>query len=192
MMTASLFSGYFGATDAVTAILSISVGYSLIRRQPDDPTRWIPVDTLTYVRWAAGFAFIIVTLATGQRENSTPYLVASAGGTVLMVAGCVFFYGAKSPLSSIFVRKEDLVYLKPKGFYRLSRQPVFFGLMLIAAGFALTLVSLTGLLLCVLAVFPLLIYSARKVDETWRLRAGSAYANYSTRVPLIFPWPGGK
>lgn|GEM_PF-6699193 len=184
----TLFAGVYGASDAILFILSISILYSLIRRHPDDPTKWIPVDNLTYVRWIAGFVLVVLSVATSSRSYTLQSYIVSYAGTAVFIAGSAFFYGAKSPLSRIFFSdNEGLPHLSPKGFYRISRHPAFLGLMLLSLGFALALVSLPGIIVCAFLVLPLLFISARRVDDVWSRRGGSAYIAYSASVPLLLP-----
>ena len=181
-------SGYFGIQDAIVVILCASMGFSILRRNPDDPTRWIPFNVYTGARWAVGIAVILVSVLTMQRVDSPPYYVISFAGALVFLAGAVFFYGAKSPMSSILV--EDPEYgavLKPKGLYRFVRHPLFFGLFLCAVGFPLYLLSIPGLVVSIAAAFPLLYYSSTTIDALWASRSGAAYDEYRAQVHLFIP-----
>ncbi len=181
-------SGYFGIQDAIIIILSASMGFSLIRRNPDDPTRWIPVNNLTFARWIVGVAVVVVSSITiGRIESALDYAVSFAGA-ILFLAGAVFFYGAKSPMSSILVEDENYgVSLRPKGFYRFVRHPLYFGLFLCAAGFPLYLVSIPGLVVSFAVALPVLLYSSKTLDAHWTRRAGEGYELYCASVRQFLP-----
>ncbi|MEM3851398.1 MAG: DUF1295 domain-containing protein [Methanomassiliicoccales archaeon] len=169
-------------------IIGLSVGYSLIRRSPDDPTVWIPNDTVTIIRWAVGVFFMLLCPLTFSRNQSSTDITLSITGIAVFLAGAVFFFGAKSPLSSIFQKEvEGILALNPRGFYRMLRHPIFFGYFLLAFGYAITLVSLPGIIVSVAVILPLMVYSAARVDQYWARRGGNSYAIYSERVPLFFP-----
>ncbi len=191
------FTGYFVVQDAIVFILSASLGYSLVRRGPGDPTRWVPRNGLMAARWLAGFLVLAVSLITAGRHPTPPYYVLSFAGSMLFLAGAVFFYGAKSPMSSILYEDERTgVSLRPGGFYRFVRHPVFFGLLLCSFGFPLYLVSLPGLIAAAAVALPLLLHSSRALDAYWAGRAGEAYEQYRKAVHLLLPstssvWPKG-
>lgn len=181
-------SGYFAAQDAIVVILCASMGFSIIRRNPDDPTRWILLNMYTAARWAVGIAILLLSVFTIGRADSPPYYAVSFAGALVFLAGAVFFYGAKSPLSSILVEDPEYgVALKPKGFYRFVRHPLFFGLFLCSAGFPLYLFSIPGLVVSIAVAFPLLYYSSTTIDTRWASRSGAAYDEYRAHVHLFFP-----
>lgn len=181
-------SGYFGVQDAIVIIIAASMAFSLIRRNPEDPTRWIPRNNMTALRWAVGVAIVVATLYTIGRSRTVADYFISMAGAVLFLAGAVFFYGAKSPLSSVLVEdKEHGASLLPKGLYRYVRHPLFFGLFLCSVGFPLYLISIPGLVVSFAASLPLLLHSSKMVDAFWSDRAGEEYGRYKSDVHLFMP-----
>lgn len=180
--------GYFAVQDTIVIIQSIAMAFSMIRRNPDDPTRWIPITRLSALRWIVGIAVVAFSsLSVGRSTTAADFLVSSAG-TAIYLSGGVFFYGAKSPLSSILAESDDSgVILAPRGFYRIVRNPLFFGLFLCAIGLPVYVLSLPGLLLSLLAALPLLVYSSRVLDAHWERRVGESYSEYRGAVRLFFP-----
>ncbi len=182
------FSGYFAIQDAIVVILCASMGFSILRRSPDDPTRWIPFNKYSGARWAVGIAVLLVSVLTMQRVDLPSYYVISLAGALVFLGGAVFFYGAKSPMSSILLEDPERgAILKPKGLYRFVRHPLFFGLFLCSAGFPLYLLSIPGLVVSIAAAFPLLYYSSTTIDAQWASRSGADYDEYRAQVRLFIP-----
>ena len=183
-----LLGGYFSVQDWIVLILMISIAFSLTRRNPDDPTRWIPRDRFTVARWTSAVAEIAVSVFTSARAVSPVYYALSFAGVLVFLSGAVFFYAAKSPLSSILVEEEEHgASLRPAGMYRFVRHPVFFGLFLCSLGFPVYLASLPGLAFSLVFCLPLLVKSSMTVDARWAAKAGEKYEKYRSRVRLFFP-----
>jgi protein-S-isoprenylcysteine O-methyltransferase Ste14 len=183
-----VIGGYFGTQDAIILILCTAMAFSILRRNPDDPTRWIPLTRISALRWATGVVLIGLSLFTSHRTSSLTDYVISSTGTALFVAGAVFFYGAKSPMSSILVEDDEYgVSLRPGGLYRVVRHPLFFCLFLCSIGLPVYIISPIGLIFSLVAAFPLLIYSSRQVDAHWASRAGSDYVPYSSTIHMFIP-----
>lgn len=181
-------SGYFGIQDAIVVILAASMAFSLIRKSSNDSTRWIPLNSYTIARLTLGGLLLAVTILTiGRHPNIADYAI-SFTGALLFLIGSVFFFGAKSPYSTILVEdKEYGAALSPVGLYRYVRHPYFFGLLLCSIGLPIYLVSLPGLLVAVAGAFPLLLQSSRALDSHWANRTGSIYEKYRSAVRLFVP-----
>lgn len=181
-------SGYFGIQDAIVIILAASIAFSLIRKSSTDSTRWIPFNVYTIARLTVGALLLAVTLLTSDRTANVAGYLISFAGAILFLIGSVFFFGAKSPLSTILIEdKEYGAALSPAGFYRYVRHPVFFGLFLCAVGLPIYLVSLPGLAVAVAGAFPLLLQSSRTLDQHWANRSGTIYEKYRSAVRLFIP-----
>lgn len=181
-------TGYFAIQDAIVVILAASIAFSLIRKSINDSTRWIPFNGYTVARLTLGGVLLAVTLLTiGRHQNLTGYII-SFIGAILFLIGSVYFFGAKSPLSTILVEdKEYGAALNPAGLYRYVRHPYFFGLFLCSVGLPVYLVSLPGLVVAVAGAFPLLLQSSRALDRHWANRSGSIYQKYMAAVRLFVP-----
>lgn len=188
VLAMATIGGYFAVQDTIVIIQSIAMAFSMIRRNPDDPTRWIPVTRLSALRWIAGIAVVAsCSLSVGRSATPADFIVSSAG-TVIYLSGGVFFYGAKSPLSSILAESDDKgIIISPRGFYRISRNPLFFGLFLCSIGLPVYVLSLPGLLISLAVALPLLLHSSKVLDAYWQRRAGEAYSGYRDEVRLFVP-----
>jgi protein-S-isoprenylcysteine O-methyltransferase Ste14 len=182
------YNGYFGIPDFVMAITAVSMFASTVRRQPGDPTYWIPFNRYSLVRYASGVLLLLISLLFSfRRDNIFSYSVALAGMS-LFLAGAVFFFGAKSPLSRIIATGgEEGPELSPAGLYRFCRHPLYFGLLLCAFGIAIEQLSVAGMAVALLVVLPVVIRSVGAIDSYWRSKTGAAYAAYQKQVNALFP-----
>ncbi len=107
---------------------------------------------------------------------------ALAGGAALAVLGLLVRAAAAGRL-----RKQEA--LATSGPYRWTRNPLYFGSALLAAGLLLAGASPSAGLL-VIAYF-LLFYPAvmRREEQELRARYGAAFEEYAARVPLFWPRP---
>ena len=82
--------------------------------------------------------------------------------------------------------------LSLSGPYAFTRNPLYFGSLLLAAGFLIG--GRSWLAAAVFAVYFLLFYPAVMRREEFELRAqyGAAYDDYARRVPLFLPVPGRR
>jgi len=75
------------------------------------------------------------------------------------------------------------------GLYRLSRHPIYLGLLMALAGYAVMMPTALSLLLLVAAYWGL--RSQTRIEEAYMLRAyGEPYRDYARRVGCFLPWVG--
>ncbi len=182
------YDGYFGILDFVIAITAVSMFASTVRRQPGDPTYWIPFNRYSLLRYASGVLLLFISiLFSFRRDDLFSYAVALAGMS-LFLAGAVFFFGAKSPLSRIIATEgEEGPALSPAGFYRFCRHPMYFGLILCSFGLAIEQLSPAGTVVAIVVVIPVVVRSVHVIDAYWRSKTGAAYAAYQKGVNALFP-----
>ncbi|MDE3111282.1 MAG: isoprenylcysteine carboxylmethyltransferase family protein [Acidobacteriota bacterium] len=78
--------------------------------------------------------------------------------------------------------------LATTGPYALTRNPLYFGSALLAAGFAVAGGSWADAAI-VIAYFAVFYYAVmRNEEEDLRRQFGAAFVEYAQRVPLFFPW----
>lgn len=167
-------------------LIGASMLFSLIRKNAEDSTRWIPLNEQALMRGISMVAVMAVSLLTAGYIIGSPAILIYAGDALLL-AGAFFFFGAKSPFSRILTRGEYGVRLEPKGLYNVMRHPYFFGILLTALGYSVALASLPGLTLSLLMMLPVLLRSSRALDEYWSRRSGTAYVEYAEEVPMFIP-----
>ncbi|MBX8631302.1 MAG: DUF1295 domain-containing protein [Thermoplasmata archaeon] len=193
-----LYNGYFGIPDFIIALTAVSMFASTVRKQPGDPTYWIPFNSLSLLRYAAGALLLAVSLLFSLRRDEVTYYLLSLIGMAVFIGGAVFFFGAKSPLSRIIATGgENGTELSPSGFYRYCRHPLYFGLLLCAAGLATDLASPAGIAVVAAVVLPVLLRSSRSTDIYWRSKTGDVYLSYMNSVNALIPsfrkrWKGSN
>jgi len=141
---------------------------------------------------AAQFVLLaVLVFVPPGREGVMPGIVRSIS-LVLRVAGLVVIAGGAVKLGrslSVHPKPPGKSELKTDGLYRHVRHPIYSGVLLLAAGIALTSgnpVSLTAFILLV----PVIIYKARFEERLLRQRFPD-YDEYARRTPAFIPRPGG-
>jgi protein-S-isoprenylcysteine O-methyltransferase Ste14 len=107
-----------------------------------------------------------------------------------MLAGLIVSLGglAVRAWAAGHLRKEKELAIS--GPYRYSRNPLYFGNMIIGIGFAVG--SWSWIVAAILAAYFLVFYPVVIMEERVRMRAlfPEAYGSYERTVPLFFPAPG--
>jgi protein-S-isoprenylcysteine O-methyltransferase Ste14 len=134
------------------------------------PANWIS-------RWRVRVGYP-VALAFLAFANPTP--ASYAAGTVFIAAGILI----RAWASGYLYKHERLATAGP---YAHTRNPLYFGSTLIAAGFALC--SASWILAALVLVYFLVFYLTVMRTEELELRAlyGAAFEDYARRVPLFWP-----
>jgi len=129
------------------------------------------------IRVPAGFVFAAIYLYFSQPQMD--YLV---GGLTLAVAGLAFRIWASGHI-------EKGTRLATQGPYRWTRNPLYFGSLLMGLGFTLAAAN-PGLLGLFLFLF-LMIYIPvmRREEEELEQAFGTHFESYRQRVPLFVPYP---
>jgi protein-S-isoprenylcysteine O-methyltransferase Ste14 len=139
-------------------------------------------ETNFWVRWRvrAGYPVALLYLVLA---SPTPRSI--AWGAVVAVSG-LFVRGTAAG----YLRKQEV--LTVTGPYAWTRNPLYFGSALLAAGFAMAGNSIWGATLVVgyyLAFYPAVM---RREESQLRARYAAVFNEYAARVPLFWPWPPRK
>lgn len=107
-------------------------------------------------------------------------IVIALVGISLVVAGNLTFHRAKTTVNPF--KPETASSLVTGGIYRVTRNPIYVGLLVVLAGWAVFLANAFSLL--GLALFPLYMTRFQIIPEERALRSlfGDAYFRYSSRV----------
>jgi protein-S-isoprenylcysteine O-methyltransferase Ste14 len=101
-------------------------------------------------------------------------------GLVLFATGIAAHGGPVTPLP----RPREPVQIVESGIYRLVRHPIYGGVILLTAGFALWRASLIALVLTV--ALALLFHRKARLEEAWLTRLAPEYTEYVRRVRRVF------
>jgi protein-S-isoprenylcysteine O-methyltransferase Ste14 len=146
---------------------------------------WVAIQAVLFA--AIGVAG---TVAPGRMTGPVA-IVAGVAGWTLVAAGSVLAIAALAGLQganalTAVPRPRDTARLIESGPYRLVRHPIYGGLVLAAAGWALVRASLPALLgAAILLVFFDL---KRRREEAWLRDRFPGYAAYSRRTRRMIPW----
>lgn len=137
----------------------------------------VPRETLARWRVRLGYPVALVCFLLAR-----PTLRSLAIGSGIALLGLVVRGAAAGHL-----RKHDQ--LTTSGPYAYTRNPLYLGSALLAAGFVVA--GHSWVAAAVLAAYFVLIYSAvmRREEQELRARYGSAYEDYAAHVPLFWPRP---
>jgi hypothetical protein len=119
------------------------------------------------------------------------WLLATPSPRWILIGGCIAFIGLLVRASAAgYLRKSEE--LATSGPYARTRNPLYFGSSLLAAGFAIAGGSwwAAGVVMVYFAVFYYVVM--RNEEQELRERYGSAFEEYAARVPLFFPRPFGS
>jgi protein-S-isoprenylcysteine O-methyltransferase Ste14 len=141
--------------------------------------------------WVAGqFGLLVAIVLSGLWFDDWPLesnlaltlaaLAVALAGLVLFATGIAAHGGAVTPLP----RPREPVRIVESGIYRFARHPIYGGLILLAAGFALWRSSLVALVLVV--GLALLFQRKARLEEEWLGRLAPEYADYRRRVRRAF------
>lgn len=130
---------------------------------------------------------VLAVLAAPDALRASPWLglLATTLGWCLFLAGAVFRWWATLYVGG---RKGDS--LVATGPYSITRNPLYFGTILIALSVACFLHSLTLLGAMIPAGVMYLFFTLRSEARRLSEKHGSAYADYCRRVPML--WPDGR
>jgi protein-S-isoprenylcysteine O-methyltransferase Ste14 len=125
--------------------------------------------------------------------HHSPWLdILRGGGGLLMFGGLVWLVAAQLELGAswrIGIDEDARPGLVTSGLYRICRNPIYLGLLLVVAGYALMLPTLLSLVL--LPGFYIGIRQQTSAEEAWLLRTyGDAYRDYARRVGRLVPGLG--
>jgi hypothetical protein len=116
------------------------------------------------------------------------WLLATPSPRWILVGGSIVLIGLLVGASAAgYLRKSEE--LATSGPYARTRNPLYFGSSLLAAGFAIAGASwwAAGVVMVYFAVFYYAVM--RNEEQELRERYGSAFEEYAARVPLFFPRP---
>jgi protein-S-isoprenylcysteine O-methyltransferase Ste14 len=115
-------------------------------------------------------------------------------GAALMAGGLVLLVAAQLDLGAswrIGIEEQARPGLVTSGLYRFCRNPIFLGLLLMVAGYALLLPTVLSLLL--LAGFYIGVRQQIAAEEDWLLRTyGEAWRAYAGRTGRLLPGVGRR
>jgi protein-S-isoprenylcysteine O-methyltransferase Ste14 len=137
----------------------------------------VSVSELRWVRWRARLGFPLAAVCLWFARPSAESILA---GAVIALAGLCVRAAAAGHL-----RKSET--LAMSGPYARTRNPLYFGSALLAAGFVVASRSwIVGALVAAyyLALYPFLM---RREERELRARFGGVFDEYSRRVPRFFP-----
>jgi protein-S-isoprenylcysteine O-methyltransferase Ste14 len=132
---------------------------------------------LRWVRWRARLGFPLAAICLWLARPSVEWVLA---GAVMALAGLAVRAAAAGHL-----RKGETVAMS--GPYARTRNPLYFGSALLAAGFVLasrSWVVAALVLVYYLAMYPFLM---RREERELRARFGGEFDEYARRVPLFWP-----
>jgi protein-S-isoprenylcysteine O-methyltransferase Ste14 len=135
-----------------------------------------------WVRWrvAAGYPLALIGFYFARPAYNS-----------LIEGACVALVGLMIRAAAAgIVRKGQQ--LASSGIYAWTRNPLYFGSTILAAGFVVG--SNSWIVAAVVAGYILLFYPAvvRREDRDLRERFGAEFASYAARVSAFFPWPSAE
>jgi len=110
-----------------------------------------------------------------------PVVASLIGGAVFVVAGLII-----RALASGHVQKNEQ--LTTTGPYAYTRNPLYLGSMILAAGFAMAARSLWIALILVI-LFLAIYLPVIRAEEEYLAQKFPEFAEYKSRVPRLLPWP---
>lgn len=130
-----------------------------------------------WVRWRVPTGYFVAAICFYLARPSVHSLIAGCLVAVFGLAVRAFAAG--------YLRKNTV--LATSGPYARTRNPLYFGSVFLAAGFAIA--SRSWIVTILLGVYFSLFYTMTMLRESETLAAlyGEAYAEYASRVPLFFP-----
>jgi len=132
---------------------------------------------LRWMRWRARLGFPLAAVCLWFARPSAESILA---GVVVAVAGLTVRAAAAGHL-----RKSETVAMS--GPYARTRNPLYFGSALLAAGFAVA--GRSWIVAALVAAYYLMTfpYLMRREERDLRARFGSVFDDYAKRVPLFWP-----
>jgi protein-S-isoprenylcysteine O-methyltransferase Ste14 len=132
-----------------------------------------------WVRWRVGAGYLLALLGFYFARPSKKSLIE---GACIALVGLMIRAAAAG-----IVRKGQQ--LATSGIYAWTRNPLYFGSTILAAGFVVA--SNSWIVGAIVAAYILLFYPAvvRREDRDLRERFGAEFAAYSARVSGFVPWP---
>jgi protein-S-isoprenylcysteine O-methyltransferase Ste14 len=131
------------------------------------------------IRVPLGFLFAIIYVWL-----SRPTLVSTVAGSTFVVLGLTI-----RALASGFVRKNEE--LTTSGPYAYTRNPLYFGSIILAAGFALAGRNI-WIALCLVLFFLLIYIPVIRAEEEFLRARFPEFEDYARRVPRLLPGVGVK
>lgn len=137
-----------------------------------------------------------MVLALTEATGPVAYLdrpAISGLGIGAAVVGILLVVRAQSDMGAswrIGIDQTERTELVTSGMFRWSRNPIFLGVIIFWAGFALVVPNIPALV-SVLAVTLAIEVQVRAVEEPYLIRVhGDAYWRYASRTGRILPWFG--
>lgn len=132
-----------------------------------------------WVRWRVASGYLLAILAFYFARPTQISLV--IGGSIALV-GLIIRAAAAG-----VVRKGQQ--LAQSGIYAWTRNPLYFGSTILAAGFVVA--STSPIVGAIVGAYIVMFYPAvvRREDRDLRERFGAEFAAYAARVSGFFPWP---
>lgn len=130
-----------------------------------------------FARWRVRLGYVLA-VAVLWLAHPTPFSLA-LGAAVGLIGLAIRAYAAG------FLHKQEV--LTVNGPYARTRNPLYFGSSILAAGAAIAThsISAAALLLCYFALVYTLVM--RREEMELRVKHGAAFDAYAARVPLFFP-----
>jgi protein-S-isoprenylcysteine O-methyltransferase Ste14 len=132
-----------------------------------------------WVRWRVPAGYVLALAA---------FYFARPTRESLIVGACIALVGLMIRAAAAgIVRKGQQ--LASSGIYAWTRNPLYFGSTILAAGFVVA--STSPIVAAVVGGYIVMFYPAvvRREDRDLRERFGAEFAAYSARVSAFFPWP---
>jgi protein-S-isoprenylcysteine O-methyltransferase Ste14 len=141
--------------------------------------------------WVVGQLVLLAALALAPALSqwTDARIPSRIAGALLVAAGVALAAKAVrdlGPSLSPFPRPHRTAALVTTGVYALSRHPIYGGLIIASAGWALWRMS--GLHLMLAAVLATYLHAKSRHEETLLLRRFSEYAAYRARTKRLVPW----
>jgi len=134
--------------------------------------------------------FIIVGFVAGFYLSKSITYIFSSAGMILIFCGAIIRWLSILQLGNAFtvdVAITDKAKLKTDGIYKKLRHPSYSGLIIIIAGFALTMGSIYSFIVFFVPVFYAIIYRIEVEEKVLINEFGSSYLEYRNRTKRIIP-----
>src|SRR3954468_2129490 len=147
------------------------------------------VTLISILLLAAAHAFYPRLLVPAEAPRQQPAAIALIVGTLLILIGAGLAWRAQEDMQEswrVGIDPTQRTRLVANGLFRFCRNPIYLGLQLAMAGFAMLVPGTLSLLL--LATTLIVTYFQARLEEAHLLRQhGAEYAEYCQRVGRFFP-----
>ena len=144
---------------------------------------------ITFLHRGASFIATILDLLGDPQTLFTLPLITILGLALVITGYTILFISAgtlRRYYSSTLVIREDHQLIS-HGIYRFSRHPIYLGVLLVAAGLALSAASLLGLLI-MSALIPVFLNRIRLEERILTEQFGDDYRRYSEKTRKLVPY----